>query len=253
MKTNRLALAAAACATLAACGGKGGHTPPTSKPPAGVTAYPQVDPTVGSLDTFASQSVDDAGNTVDAGYQQRVTKAGSDGSYELTQDDPSNQTVTVDGITYHFDKLVRTYGPASKNYNLDNTVEAVPGSNTPTTCRTSVQDGGHPRPFYVGQTWTIDYTVTCDTTGTTTAYEEVGVIDAAEPVTVPAGTFAALRTHGTISWTTRNGENVVQQYQAWIDPAHSFFTLKNIATYQRTGTLPAHYVASQTVELQSRQ
>ncbi len=249
MKLTRQVALAAACTALAACGGNGDEV--SSHPPAGVTAYPQVDPIVGSLDTFSVATVDDAGNTIARGYEERVTAVGGNGagSYELVQDDPSNQTVTVDGLTYHFDPVDRKYGGAAANYNLASTKETLP-DNSELTCTTSVQSGGHPRPFYVGQTWTTRYTVTCGSTATT--YTDTGSVDAVESVTVAAGTFTALRTHGSTSWMTAGGESVVEQYQAWVDPAHAFFTLKNVTTYQRTGTVPAHYVASQTYELLSR-
>ena len=246
MKTLCSAIAVAACALLASCGGNGSDD--ASGPPPGAQTFPQVAPTVGSLDTFAVVTVDEAGNEIVRGYEQRVTQAGSDGSYELAQDDPGAGSVTVNGVLYRYDPTVREFGGKDANYAQAKSVTTLPDGTT-TTC--TYQGGGHPRPLYVGQTWSTRYTVTCG--GTVTPYANTGGVDAVETIAVHGGNFTALRTHDTITWTTHDGENVVENVQAWIDPAHSFFTLKNVTTYARTGTVPTHYVVSTTSELQSRQ
>ena len=240
--------AAAACALLASCGGNGGDDNPG--PPAGAQTFPQVAPNVGSLDFFAVVTTDEAGNDIVRGYEERVTKSGSDGSYELAQDDPGAGSVTVNGVLYRYDPTVRDFGGSSTNYAQAKSVTTLPDTTTPTTC--TYQGGGHPRPLFVGQTWSTSYTVSCDG-GTVTTYTNTGGVDAVESIAVYAGNFTALRTHDTITWTTHDGEIVVETVQAWIDPAHAFFTLKNITTYTRTGTVPVHHVVSTTTELQSRQ
>lgn len=249
MKFHRAASLASACAALAACGG-GGSDAVSSSPPAGATSYAQVAPTVGSLDTFANVTVDEAGNTIARTYEERVTRSASDGSYQLAQDDPNAQVLTVNGVTYRYDPTLRDFGGKSSNYAQVKSVATLP-DGSPSTCTWATTSGGHPRPFFVGQTWTTSYTVSCP--GTVTAYVATGSVDAVESITVAAGTFTALRLHVATSWSTAGGEDVVEQVQAWVDPAHSFFTLKNITTYQRTGTVPAHHVASMTTELQRRQ
>ena len=247
MKIHCSAVAlAAAGALLASCGGNGGDDP---APPAGAQTFAQVDPTVGSLDTFATVTVDESGNDIARGYEERVTKVGTDGSYELAQDDPNAEAITVNGVLYRYDPTVRDYGGKNANYAQAKSVATLPDGD-PTTCK--YQGGGHPRPLWVGQTWSTSYTVTCDG-GTVTTYANTGGVDAVESITVAAGTFTALRTHDTITWTTHDGEDVAEDVQSWIDPAHSFFTLKNITTYTRTGIVPAHHVVSSTAELQSRQ
>ncbi len=245
MKIHHAAIAVAAGAVLSACGGSGADDP---GPPAGAQTFPQVAPTVGSLDTFATVTVDEAGNSIARGYEERVTKSGSDGSYELSQDDPSGQAITVDGVLYRYDPTVRDYGGASTNYAQTKSV-TTPPDGAPAICTYS--GGGHPRPLYVGQAWTTHYEVKCGNTDT--IYTNTGGVDAVESITIAAGTFTALRTHDTITWTTHDGEDVAEDVQSWIDPAHSFFTLKNITTYTRTGIVPAHHVVSSTAELQSRQ
>ena len=245
MKIHHAAIVIAASAALAACGGSGGDEP---GPPAGAPTFPQVAPTVGSLDTFAVVTTDEVGNQIVRGYEERVTASNSDGSYVLSQDDPSGSSVMVNGVLYRYDPTVRTFGGANANYAESKSVTTLP-DGPPTTC--TYAGGGHPRPLYVGQTWTTSYEVKCGNTDT--IYTNTGGVDAVESIAVHAGNFTALRTHDTISWTTHDGENVVETVQSWIDPAHAFFTLKNITTYTRTGVVPTHYVVSTTTELQSRQ
>lgn len=248
IQCSAVAVAVAACAVLASCGGSSADD--AAKPPAGAVTYPQVAPTVGSLDTFANVTVDELGNSIARGYEERVTKSGSDGSYELSQDDPTAQSITVNGVLYRYDPTVRDFGGSNTNYAESKSVTTPPDGTATTTC--NYQGGGHPRPLFVGQSWSTSYTVSCDG-GTVTTYTNTGGVDAVESITVAAGTFTALRTHDTITWTTHDGEVVVETVQAWIDPAHSFFTLKNVTTYTRTGIVPTHYVVSSTTELQSRQ
>ena len=247
MKTCQLAAVAAACAVLAACGGNsGGDDTPT--PPAGATTYPEVSPVLGQVDTFATVTTDDAANAVNRGYEERVTAAGADGSYTLEQDDPSNFTTTINGITYHYIPTVRTFGPTAGGNVQTGYTETLPSGAS--KCTQAFHGAHRAVPMWVGETWSLSYTITCGST--VTNYTDVGAVDAAESVTVPAGTFTALKMHAAISWTTAAGQNVVEQSTNWVDPAHGFFTLKREVVYQRSGTVPAHFVTGQTVELQSR-
>jgi len=248
MKSYQLAAIATACSALVACGGNdAGDT--SSKPPAGATTYPEVTPVVGQVDTFATVTTDDAANVVDRGYEERVTAVGADGSYTIAQDDPSNFTTTLNGITYHYVPTERQFGATSGGNLQTGYTETLADGQV--SCKLAYQGGQRPSPMWVGQTWTLRYTVTCGST--VTSYTDVGSVDAAEPVSVHAGTFNALKLRDTLRWTTSTGQNVVEQSTSWVDPAHGFFTLRREVSYQRSGTVPAHFVTGQTVELQSRQ
>lgn len=246
MNTVHIAVVCAACSILCACGGDDG----TQAPPAGTTTYPEVVPTLGSVDAFVVANIDDSGNAIATAYEEHVTAVGGDGSYQLSQYDPGNQTLTVNGITYHYNPTVRDYGGSTTNDGQETGYTVTLASGGTVACTVAIQSGGHPRPWYVGQTWTVNYGVTCGSS--TTAYVETGSVDAAESITLPAGTFNALKNSSSTTWTTATGENIVEHSTAWVDPAHSFFTLKRVIAYQRTGNLPTHYVTSQTIELQSR-
>ncbi len=247
MKIHHAAAVVAALSVLGGCGGSDAGDP--GDPPVQATTYAEVTPPLGSLDSFQTVELDDSGNTVGRGYEERVTAVGADGSYQLTQDDPQNQTVTVDGITYHYDPTVRQYGPTSANNAQSQYTVTLPGGGT-ATCVYAVQSGEHARPFYVGQSWTTNYTVTCGTV--TTAYVSTGTVAAVESITVPAGTFTTLKETTSSSWTTAAGQKIVEHSDLWMDPSHGFFTVKRVSTYQRSGNVPLHYVTQETVELQSR-
>jgi hypothetical protein len=45
---------------------------------------------------------------------------------------------------------------------------------------------------------------------------------------------------------------MTQQVTHWVDPSHWLFTIKTVVNYTRSGSVPAHYVSSQTIELQRR-
>ncbi|MEP6502495.1 MAG: hypothetical protein ABJD97_04150 [Betaproteobacteria bacterium] len=248
MKIIHLAAVAAACSFLCACGGSDGGG--GNDAPPGATMYVQAVPTLGSLDTFVTADVDDQDNTINSGYEDSVTAVDADGSYQLSRDDPSNRTVTVDGITYHYSPTVFQFGDASTNRGIETGYTYAPPSGGTVTCSVAVRSGGHAQPWYVGQAWTMAYDVTCGTT--TTAYVESGSVDGVEAVTVPAGTFTALKLSSSLAWSTASGQDVVEHVTSWVDPAHSLFALKRTIAYQRSGNVPAHFLVGFTTELQSR-
>ena len=251
MKTHHAAAIMAALSVLVGCGGDGGggDSADGGTPPPGVTTYSEVTPTLGSVDTFTSVWVDEAMNTVTEGFEERVTAVGPDGSYQLTLDDPSNQTITVNGITYHYNPEVAQHGATSANNAESGYTDTLP-SGAKATCTVAFQSGVHAKPYYVGQTFSTHDTVTCGSV--TTAYVTAGSVAAFESVTVPAGTFSALRETYSTSWTTAAGQAIVEHTDLWMDPAHGFFTIKRVSTYERSGNVPLHHVDQQTVELQSR-
>jgi len=247
MKIHHAAAIVAALSVLGGCGGSDAGD--TGQAPSNGTTYAEVTPTLGSLDSFESVSIDDAGNTVAQAFEERVTAVGADGSYQLTQDDPLNQTFTVNGITYHYDPTVRQYGPTAANNIQSGYTVTLPSGGT-ATCTMAIQSGVHAKPFYVGQAWSTRYAITCGSV--TTAYLSTGTVDAVESVTVPAGTFTTLKETYASSWTTSAGQQIVEHTVLWMDPAHGFFTVKRASTYERSGNVPLHHVDQQTVELQSR-
>jgi hypothetical protein len=235
-----IGVAAAAC-SVCACGGGGGTT---SAAP-GTTTYAFVTPTLGARDTFTTTDVDDANNTIPGTYEEVVASVNSDGSYTLSQDDPSGSSLTVNGISYRFYPRVLSFDASGHE-----TALAITEPSALVSCALVTQAGGHALPWYVGQSWTQILSETCN--GASTTYSLAGQVASYESVTVPAGTFMALKLVSTQTWTDSSGQQVTETITHWADPSHSLFTVKSIHSYARSGAVPAHYVASETIELASR-
>jgi hypothetical protein len=233
---------AAACSALAGCGSSDGRST-DSTPDA--TTYGFTAPTLGAKHTFTTVDVDDSANTINRTYEETVASVGADGSYTLSEDDPTNSSLTVDGILYDFPPRALSY-----DANGHETSAVIQASNGTNTCHYTLQSGGHALPWSVGQTWTQTTLANCSLSGAETS-NIAGQVVSLESVTVPAGTFMALKLQSTETYTTPAGQNVVETITHWADPAHSLFTVKTVTTYARSGNVPTHYVASETIELQS--
>jgi hypothetical protein len=66
------------------------------------------------------------------------------------------------------------------------------------TCTYDPNGSGPPFPVSVGQTWQLQYTLSCNGSAPITYTQDGTVVDA-EPVTVPAGTFNALKFLSTLA------------------------------------------------------
>jgi len=231
---------------VAACGG-GSDDSSAASPPAGTTTYAQGTPVAGSSDVFGTVEVDDSNNTITGTYTQRVAGVNSDGSYQLTQVDPTDASPVVNGIDYHFNAAVLNFD--GKGHETEASFTAADGSVQ--TCTFTTESGGHATPWWVGQTFASTLQESCNP-GSVRVIQESGSVVSLESVTVPAGTFMALKLTTTERWTDSSGQNVAEQITQWADPAHWLFTIKTHVVYTRSGNVPAHYVNSQTIELQSR-
>ncbi len=250
MKLTHLAAIAAIGSCLAACGGNGDDNSPDSgptTPPAGATLYPEVTPPAGSTETFVTAKIDDANNTINGTYTETVASANSDGTYTIDEFDPTGSTLNVDGITYHLNPSTLSFGSDGVETGV---VVSLPNGSTQ-TCTLSTLTGGHAHPIWVGQAWAQTRRESC-TPGTVETLTESGSVLALESVTVPAGTFMALKETNIQSWTDANGQNITETITHWADPAHYMFTIKSLVTWARSGKVPTHFVTSETIELQSR-
>ncbi len=233
---------------LAGCGGSGdgdGGSPAPGQPSQGPTTYTPGTPVAGATDVFKITSVDDSNNTINVGYTQQVQSVSGTHSYVLTQVDPTNVSPIVNGIDYHFDATTLTFDQGSESALTDTSA-----TGSVQTCSFALQSGGHPIPWYVGQTFTVATQESCSP-GDVRSITESGTVVSLEPVTVAAGTFSALKLQTTEVWT-ENGQTVTEQITHWVDPARWFFTIKTVTTFARSGNVPAHAVTMRTVELQSR-
>lgn len=228
---------------LAGCGGGSGADP--GQPAQGSTTYEPGTPVTGATDVFKITSVDDSNNTIVVGYTQQVQSVSGAHSYILTQADPTNASPVVDGVNYHFNATTLTFVDGRETAASDTSE-----GGTLQNCTFTLQSGGHAAPWWVGQTFALSVQESC-TPGDLRSINESGTVAALEQVTVPAGTFNALRLQTTEVWT-ENGQTVTEQITHWVDPARWFFTIKTVTSFSRSGNVPSHYVTSRTVELQSR-
>jgi hypothetical protein len=105
-------------------------------------------------------------------------------------------------------------------------------------------------PVQVGQTWSLDYTLTCGTT-ISVAYTQTGSVVGVESVTVPACTFTAIKMQTTITWTSVGGTTRTETTANWRDAATSH-SVKQVISIAVSGTLPTTgYPVSRQIELQS--
>ncbi len=125
-------------------------------------------------------------------------------------------------------------------------------TGVPTAVCSYVPHGlGPTYPVMSGQTWTLDFTVSCEAAVPTT-YTQLGSVLAEESVTVPAGTFQTVKIQSTVTWTNASGTSHVESITTWRDAATGR-EVKEIDTITYGGTLPVNgYPISRTTELQSQ-
>jgi hypothetical protein len=105
-------------------------------------------------------------------------------------------------------------------------------------------------PVRVAQTWTIDYTFACGSESPVT-YEQTGSVADVESVTVPGGTFTALKLQSTVTWTDLQGTTRTQTVTNWRDTATSH-SVKEDITIVVSGTLPTTgYAVSREILLEN--
>ena len=258
-KTTTLAALFAACASLAACGGSGDSPPPP--PPALPQTFSYVPPALGAVDVWTRTLTDNLGTSVTLQLRQRVTQQWPDGREILTYDDPSGVVETHDGLTFrttpqtddvaadgnvtdytntHLDgtQVTCTYGPATNG-----TAAANVGRVTALAAR-------RPQSISIGQTWTSTYTISCVGQAPVT-YRATADVIGYETVTVPAGTFQAVKETVMLSYVD-NGVAGTASTTLWRDPAHSMFAVKSDETITHDGATTA-YIARDQRELSSRQ
>ncbi len=239
-------------AVVTSCGG-GGSTGGGST---SVTAYNYVAPPVNSTRIYNKTIIDNSANTINIAISDTTTTVNPDGSSVVLVDNPNNNTVTVNGTTYVV--------PHTETDNVNKSGQTVSTSNTPTggattTCTFSPNNGSADYPLVIGQAWSITDTETCVSSAptTTTTYTHTGSVIDVESVTVPAGTYSAVKLQTTGTWTNSSG-TAIQTLTNWRD-ASTGISVKQVATisysgiapYGYTGIVPNGYPVSFTMELQS--
>jgi hypothetical protein len=242
MRRSLPMIVAALAGSLAGCGGESSGDPSGGDS----TLYAFVTPALNSQRLYAETITDNQHSVILLSYTETVTAVAADGSYTVVQQDQNNESQVVDGTTYFIQDET-----LSVNNSGQTTAYTFVGTGaTPFTC-TYVPNGPGPDfPVAVGVTWTLDYTVGCGTQGAI-AYVQNGTVVDVESVTVPAGTFNAIKLQSTITWADALGTMRTQTVTNWRDVL-TLVSVKESLTIAYAGTLPiTGYPVSREIVLQS--
>jgi hypothetical protein len=237
---NTLPLAVWLLLPLAGCGGGSGDS---SSPG---TSYSFVLPPLNSTRIYTETIIDNAKNTINVGFSDTVTSVNPDGSYVMLSEDPSHATVIVNGTDYSI--LTETINVNNSGQATSYVYTAADASIV--TCTYDPHGSGPDFPVSVGAMWTLGYTFACGTQ-TPVTYSQKGTVVDVESVTVPAGTYSALKLESTLTWTDPAGTTRTQTITNWRD-VNTSISVKQEITIAYSGTIPANgYAVSREILLQS--
>jgi hypothetical protein len=227
---------------LVSCGG-GGSGGATNNPGMG-TSYTFIAPILNSTRTYSEAIIDNSNNTIAIVLSDTVMTVNADGTYVVLFQ-PSNPTVIVNGTNYGGPPETQSYSTSGQE-----TLTVYTSDSTAYTCNFDPHGSGPDFPVQVGMSWSLDYTYSCNG-GASTAYAQTGTVSDVESVTVPAGTFSAIKLQSTLSWTDAQGTTRTQTITNWRDVATSI-SVKQEVSIAYSGTLPATgYAVSREILLQS--
>lgn len=235
-------------AALAACGGGGGgSSTPSSSTPSSTTTYNFVPPTLNASAVYALTTVDNSNNTINQVFDTQVTIVNSDGSFVEHVEDPTHNAITANGTSY----AVPTQDINVNNVGFEISYTSTPPNGVTTSCTYTPHGSGPNHPFAVGDSWSSSWNLICGSAAPV-AYSQTGTVMDTETITVPAGTFSAIKLQSTISWTDLNGTTHTDARTTWKDVNGSHLKIKEVDTYSYSGTTPAHgYPVQRTSVLQS--
>ena len=237
MHIQGLALAAAA-ALLSGCGGSSSDD--------GIL-YAFVPPTLHSQRTYSETTVDNENNTIELSYTDTVTAVNGNGTYTVLQEDPTHESVVVNGTDY----LIQTQTIQVNNSGQELSYAYVGAAGTAFNCTYTPHGPGPDFPVAVGMTWTLNYTIACGGQ-TPVSNVQTGTVVDAESVTVPAGTFNAIKLQSTLTRTDAQGTQRTQTVINWRDVLTSI-SVKQSIRIAYSGTLPTTgYAVSREIILQKR-
>jgi len=240
MNVSNTGLALTATVILAACGGQASTNP---TPPPHVTSYAFVAPSLNSQRVYSETIVDNASNTINLSYTETVTAVNADGSFVVLQQDPNNNAVVANGTTYAIQPVLITVNNSDQTLSTINTATQV-------SCAVSPYGAGPTFPVTVGQSWLTNYTITCGASPAI-AYQQNGSVVDVESVTVPAGTYSALKLQTTLAHTDANGTIYNQVFATWRDAATGVVIKKQVFNTYSGTPLTNGYPVANTIVLQS--
>ncbi len=232
MQTARCVCYTAMVAALVGCGGE------SSGPTA---SYAFAPPPMSSQRTYAVTDVNPTSTSVNT-VIQTVTKVNPDGSFSYHEDVPPG--IPINGPNYQ----PGDYTDDSSGHLLTFTpIVGFPCTATP-------RGPGPIFPVTVGEKWQWMYGYLCAPPGSLVPvplYTETGSVADIESITVPAGTFAAVKLQSTITWQTGlcNG-GCTETLTLWLSVANGEL-VKSTANYNygTSGTLTTTALLSETREL----
>ena len=226
---------------LASCGGSSSGG--TAGSPGMGTSYEFISPVLNSTRTYSETIVDNFNNTIDISLSDTVMTVNSDGTYVVLFQ-PGTPSVIVNGTNYGGPPETQSYNTSGQE-TLD-----VYTSTTVNTCNFDPHGSGPDFPLQVGMSWSLDYTYSCNG-GAPVSYMQSGTVSDVESVTVPAGTFSAIRLQSTLTWTDAQGTTRTQTISNWRDVATSI-SVKQEISIAYSGTLPTTgYAVSREILLES--
>jgi hypothetical protein len=227
-------------ALVAGCGGGGSDA--GSK-----MTYSFVRPKVNSQQIYAYTTLDNSNNTINQTTRNTVTAVNADGSYVFVRDDPTGNSVTVNGTTYSTITELITENKSDQEISYTPILVSAIG----VLCTISPHGAGPDFPLTVGQTWASNYSITCGT-APPLSYAQTGSVVGIESVTVPAGTFSALKLQSTLTWTGPTGTTRTEAITTWRD-VNTEIVLKRVTNIEYSGTAPVNgYPVTTTSALESQ-
>jgi hypothetical protein len=208
------------------------------------TAYAFVPPVQNTTRIYAETVVDNSNTTINIAFSDTVTSVNSDGSATQLQESTIGSPI-VNGTNYTIATETQTYDATGHE-----TAYTDLSEQPAVTCTFDPYGEGPDWPVQVGQTWSIDYTFVCGSNAGV-AYSQSGTVVDVESVTVPAGTFTALKLQSTLTWTDSQGTARTQTTTNWRDVATSY-SVKEEVSIAVSGTLPTTgYAVSRQLVLES--
>jgi len=241
MYTKSLTAAVAALLLLTGCGGDGGGASSGSG-----TAYNYVAPMLNSTRTYSETITDNSNNMISIGYSDAITTVNSDGSVSQLSQSTTGDSNIVNGTNY-------AIVTENQNFNAmgqETSYVYTDPSGAQVTCTFDPHGGGPDFPVMVGETWELIYTFACGT-GATIAYAQSGSIVDVESITVPAGTYTAIKIQSMLTWTDAVGTTRMQTITNWRDVA-TLYSVKESISIAYSGTLPTvGYAVNREILLES--
>jgi hypothetical protein len=236
MKLSTVGTAIVMTALIVGCGGSADNS-------AMAITYNFVTPQTNSQRAYSRVIIDNSNNNINEAFVDTVVNANADGSYVVMEDDPNHNSVTVNDTLYSI--------PAETvSVNDSGQVTAYSYSapdGTPVTCTYTPHAAGPDFPLTVGQTWTLAFTRVC-ASNAPISYTQTGTVVDMESVTVPAGTYSALKLQSTLTWTDMSGTTRTQSIKNCRD-VNTTVSVKESVSTAYSGTLPinGYAVRSETL------